>query len=67
MVSGVRYPMTPIFVPLTFRTYEGVRLVRFMVGSRLVSRLAQTMGTDTFSMKGVSPETPPSNSWFPRD
>lgn len=59
--------MTPILVPLTSRMYEGVRLEMFIVGSRLVSKLAHTIGTDTLEMYGVSPETPSSNSWFPKD
>lgn len=68
MVSGVRYPMTPTLVPLTSKTYEGVRLGRFsMDGTKLVFRLAQTMGTDTLEMYGVRPAIPSSNSWLPRD
>lgn len=67
MVSGVRYPMTPILVPLTSKMYDGVRLGRFMAGSRVVFGLAQTMGTDTLEMYGVSPAIPSSNSWLPRD
>lgn len=66
VVYRVMYPMTPTLVPFMFKTYDGVRLVRFMAGSRLVFRLAQTMGTDTLEMYGVSPEIPSSKSCSPK-
>lgn len=67
IVSGVKYPIMPIFLPPTSSFIDGCKLVTFFRrGSILRFRFAQTTGDSTFSRNWIKLSTPSSNSWLPR-